>query len=78
VARVILRELACFVDGITKSYEELSVQVLFGISIIANIIPDLCCSAECIDEAKRRVYSDPESNRSWNLCWLVLNKIQNE
>jgi hypothetical protein len=32
----------------------------------------------CVDEAKRRVYADPESNRSWNLCWLVLKKIDNE
>lgn len=32
-------------------------------------------SSEVIDEAKRRVYNDPASNRSWNLCWLVLNKI---
>ncbi|KAH7359916.1 hypothetical protein BKA66DRAFT_514938 [Pyrenochaeta sp. MPI-SDFR-AT-0127] len=35
-------------------------------------------SSDCLDEAKRRVYSDPASNRSWNLCWLVLSKIQND
>ncbi|KAL7773541.1 hypothetical protein CFE70_003506 [Pyrenophora teres f. teres 0-1] len=35
-------------------------------------------SAYCLDEAKRRVYSDPASNRSWNLCWLVLSKIQTD
>jgi hypothetical protein len=35
-------------------------------------------SAECLEEAKRRVYSDPQSNRSWNLCWLVLSKIKDE
>ncbi|USP80680.1 hypothetical protein yc1106_07954 [Curvularia clavata] len=35
-------------------------------------------SSDCLDEAKRRVYTDPASNRSWNLCWLVLSKIQNE
>jgi hypothetical protein len=35
-------------------------------------------SSYCVDEAKRRVYADPESNRSWNLCWLVLRKIKNE
>ncbi|KAF1989210.1 hypothetical protein K402DRAFT_461601 [Aulographum hederae CBS 113979] len=35
-------------------------------------------SSHCIDEAKRRVYSDPSSNRSWNLCWLVLTKIQSD
>ena len=32
----------------------------------------------CVDEAKRRVYADPASNRSWNLCWLVLKKIKDE
>lgn len=35
-------------------------------------------SSHCVDEAKRRVYADPESNRSWNLCWLVLKKIEDE
>jgi hypothetical protein len=36
------------------------------------------CSSDCLDEAKRRVYADPSSNRSWNVCWLVLVKIQTE
>lgn len=31
-----------------------------------------------MEEAKRRVYADPASNRSWNLCWLVLRKIEDE
>ncbi|OAK98082.1 hypothetical protein IQ06DRAFT_349803 [Phaeosphaeriaceae sp. SRC1lsM3a] len=35
-------------------------------------------SSHCLDEAKRRVYADPASNRSWNLCWLVLSKIQTD
>ena len=35
-------------------------------------------SSDCLDEAKRRVYSDPTSNRSWNTCWLALTKIQLE
>ncbi|KAF2136557.1 uncharacterized protein K452DRAFT_329632 [Aplosporella prunicola CBS 121167] len=35
-------------------------------------------SSECVDEAKRRVYLDPESNKSWNLAWLVLRKIQTD
>jgi hypothetical protein len=35
-------------------------------------------SSECLDEAKRRVYADPQSNRSWNLCWLVLTKMRTE
>lgn len=36
------------------------------------------CSSECLDEAKRRVYQDPASNRSWNYCWLVLAKVHND
>ncbi|KAH7116751.1 hypothetical protein B0J11DRAFT_509780 [Dendryphion nanum] len=35
-------------------------------------------SSECLEEAKRRVYSDPQSNRSWNFCWLVLSKVQSD
>ncbi|KAF3008859.1 hypothetical protein E8E13_010975 [Curvularia kusanoi] len=35
-------------------------------------------SSSCVDESKRRVYADPESNRSWNLCWLVLQKIKDD
>ncbi|KAF2454742.1 hypothetical protein BDY21DRAFT_366139 [Lineolata rhizophorae] len=35
-------------------------------------------SSDCLDEAKRRVYTDPTSNRSWNLCWLVLVKMQSD
>lgn len=33
---------------------------------------------DILTEAQRRVRSDPESNRSWNLAWLCLQKIQNE
>ncbi|KAF2098142.1 hypothetical protein NA57DRAFT_76936 [Rhizodiscina lignyota] len=35
-------------------------------------------NSDCLDEAKRRVYSDPSSNRSWNFCWLVLTKIKSD
>jgi hypothetical protein len=35
-------------------------------------------SSHCVEEAKRRVYADPQSNRSWNLAWLVLVKMRNE
>ncbi|PSN63764.1 hypothetical protein BS50DRAFT_602475 [Corynespora cassiicola Philippines] len=35
-------------------------------------------SSESLEEAKRRVYSDPQSNKSWNFCWLVLSKIQTD
>ncbi len=35
-------------------------------------------SSECLDEAKRLVFSDPASNRSWNLCWLILMAIRTQ
>ena len=35
-------------------------------------------SSECLEEARRRVHQDPDSNRSWNYCWLVLAKVQND
>ncbi|KAI9880961.1 MAG: hypothetical protein M1830_009455 [Pleopsidium flavum] len=35
-------------------------------------------SSECLDEAKWLVIGDPASTRSWNYCWLVLTKIQNQ
>ncbi|KAI4146603.1 MAG: hypothetical protein LQ340_005869 [Diploschistes diacapsis] len=35
-------------------------------------------SSECLDEAKWMVISDPQSSRSWNYCWLVLQKAENQ
>lgn len=35
-------------------------------------------SSYVVEEAKRRVYGDPESNRSWSLAWLVLRKIKDD
>jgi len=35
-------------------------------------------SSECLDEAKWMVIADPQSVRSWNYCWLVLQKIKNQ
>ena len=35
-------------------------------------------SSECLNEAKWLVLNDPESNRSWNVAWLVLTKIMEE
>ena len=35
-------------------------------------------SSEVLDDAKWRVSSDPESNRSWNYAWLVLVKMRDE
>ncbi|KAK8043473.1 hypothetical protein PG993_005903 [Apiospora rasikravindrae] len=34
--------------------------------------------AELVSEARRRVLADPESNRSWNLAWLCLVKMQED
>lgn len=35
-------------------------------------------SSHVVEEAKRRVYADEASNRSWNLAWLVLRKTVDE
>lgn len=35
-------------------------------------------SSECLDEGKALVVNDPASVRSWNYCWLVLVKIEQE
>lgn len=35
-------------------------------------------SNECLDDAKWRVMDDPQSQLSWNYCWLVLNKIRKD
>ncbi|KAF1929299.1 uncharacterized protein M421DRAFT_419817 [Didymella exigua CBS 183.55] len=35
-------------------------------------------SSHCVEGARRRVYVDMESNRSWNLIWLVLRKIKDD
>ncbi|KAK7942536.1 uncharacterized protein PG986_011649 [Apiospora aurea] len=34
--------------------------------------------AELVSEARRRILTDPESNRSWNLAWLCLTKMQED
>ncbi|KAK5175178.1 uncharacterized protein LTR77_000315 [Saxophila tyrrhenica] len=47
-------------------------------SPLLPLIIDRVPSSECLEEAKRRVHQDPASNRSWNYCWLVLAKVQNE
>jgi len=33
---------------------------------------------DIIHEAHSRVVEDPASNRSWNLAWLILAKVQTE
>ncbi|PNP45167.1 hypothetical protein TGAM01_v206723 [Trichoderma gamsii] len=35
-------------------------------------------SADIVAEAHRRVRSDPESNRSWNLAWLCLTRMRDD
>jgi hypothetical protein len=35
-------------------------------------------SSDALDDAKYRVSTDPESNRSWNYAWLVLVKMRDE
>lgn len=35
-------------------------------------------SGDIVTDAHMRVRGDPESNRSWNLAWLVLMKIREE
>ncbi|OJD17250.1 hypothetical protein AJ78_02632 [Emergomyces pasteurianus Ep9510] len=35
-------------------------------------------SSECLDDAKILAVSDPKSSRSWNYCWIVLFKIQEQ
>lgn len=45
------------------------------LSELRGLTPTYPFSSECLDEAKTLVIGDPESARSWNLCWLVLTKI---
>ena len=45
---------------------------------LRNLTRNYPFSSECLDEAKWLVLNDPESNRSWNVAWLVLTKIQDE
>ncbi|CRK47436.1 hypothetical protein BN1723_020302, partial [Verticillium longisporum] len=33
-------------------------------------------SGDVVRDAHRLVRNDPDSNRSWNLAWLILVKIQ--
>ncbi|KAM3075398.1 hypothetical protein ACMFMG_007163 [Clarireedia jacksonii] len=45
---------------------------------LRNLTPNYPFSNELLDDAKWRVSSDPNSNRSWNYAWLVLIKIQDD
>lgn len=48
------------------------------LSELRNLTRSCMFSSELLDEAKMLVTTDPESGRSWNFAWLVLNKIENE
>lgn len=48
------------------------------LSELRNLTRSCLFSSELLDEAKMLVTADPESGRSWNFAWLVLNKIENE
>ncbi|KAK8132291.1 hypothetical protein PG999_000464 [Apiospora kogelbergensis] len=45
---------------------------------LRGLSPNYPFCAELVSEARRRVLEDPESNRSWNLAWLCLTKMQDE
>ncbi|KAM5443254.1 hypothetical protein MferCBS31731_001571 [Microsporum ferrugineum] len=48
------------------------------LSELRSLTKDYPFSSECLDEAKALVNHDPASSRSWNYCWLVLQKIQDQ
>ncbi|KAK2875111.1 hypothetical protein FQN49_001781 [Arthroderma sp. PD_2] len=48
------------------------------LSELRSLTKDYPFSSECLDEAKVLVVQDPGSSRSWNYCWLVLQKIQDQ
>lgn len=35
-------------------------------------------SADLLENAKWRVYNDPNSSKSWNFAWLLLMKLKDE
>ncbi|ORY55643.1 uncharacterized protein BCR38DRAFT_122904 [Pseudomassariella vexata] len=43
---------------------------------LRGLTPNYPIVSELVNEAHRLVRNDPESNRSWNLAWLCLTKIQ--
>ncbi|PQE32815.1 hypothetical protein CJF32_00001292 [Rutstroemia sp. NJR-2017a WRK4] len=45
---------------------------------LRNLTVNYPFSNELLDDAKWRVSSDPNSNRSWNYAWLVLIKMQDD
>jgi len=45
---------------------------------LRNLTRNFPFSSDALDDAKWRVNNDPQSNRSWNYCWLVLVKMRDE
>ncbi|KAK3396666.1 hypothetical protein B0T20DRAFT_358728, partial [Sordaria brevicollis] len=45
---------------------------------LRGLTPSYPFSSQIIPLAVQMVQSDPDSDRSWNLAWLVLNKILGE
>ncbi|TGO86922.1 hypothetical protein BPOR_0266g00050 [Botrytis porri] len=45
---------------------------------LRNLTPNYTFSSDLLDDAKWRVSSDPNSDRSWNYAWLVLIKIYDD
>ncbi|KAF7954435.1 hypothetical protein EAE96_005556 [Botrytis aclada] len=45
---------------------------------LRNLTPNYTFSNDLLDDAKWRVSSDPNSDRSWNYAWLVLIKIHDD
>ncbi|KAK3372702.1 hypothetical protein B0H63DRAFT_454007 [Podospora didyma] len=48
------------------------------LSELVGLTPDYPFCGDIISYAQALVRSDPESNRSWNLAWLVLTRIRDE
>lgn len=45
---------------------------------LRGLTPNYPFSGDILTDAQFRVRNDPESNRSWNLAWLCLSKIQSD
>ncbi|KAF3490662.1 uncharacterized protein GIQ15_00179 [Arthroderma uncinatum] len=71
-------------SGSSDIYEPLATAWLYYVnsnnllSELRSLTKDYPFSSECLDEAKALVIQDPASSRSWNYCWLVLQKIQDQ
>lgn len=48
------------------------------LSELRGLSPSYPFAADLVTEAERRVRADPNSNRSWNLPWMCLQKMVDE